>query len=413
MADEVLVVTPTFYPESVGTPLYVTDLVRGLLEHGTPCRVVTGQPYYPAFRRFPGYGRRTRADDVEGIPVVRMPTVVPRRGAAAWRAISEVNFLLQVLVRIAIGRLRRAPTVLAVSPGVPVAVLAGAALRRRGGRLVAVVHDVQFGLVRTTGGPVARRLARAARHFEVRALQRADAVTVLSPATRDALVDAGVTVPLHVVPLWPTVETDEFEADPDTVLYSGNLGRKQGVGVLLDVAEGLGVAAPRARLVIRGEGPEGGSLRAEASRRGLGNVVFEPLVPAEELAHALARAAVHIVPQLPEGAAFAVPSKIFNILAAGRPVVATAAPTSTVGLLASEVDAVRTVPPGDVEALVAEIAALLADTSDRRRVGEAGKRWVYQTHGRDRALRAYLQLLDHEPRGPGQPRISGGSGRGS
>lgn len=394
--DEIIVVSPTFYPERIGTPLYVFDIARSLVGGGRKCRVVTSQPYYPAFERFPGYGRARRRDDVEGIPVFRAPTIVPRRGGAAWRAVSEANFLLQIVLAILTGRIGRGRAVLAVTPGVPFAILAGAALRRRGGRLVAVVHDVQFGLVAATTGAVSERLAGLSRAVEVWALNRADVVTVLTVEMRDVLVDAGVSRPIEVVPLWPTIVPDHpcLEGDPCTVLYSGNLGRKQGLSILLDVAERLSPMVPDARIVIRGDGPERQRLVAEASRRGLGNIDFQDFVPEDGLAAALAAAAVHVVPQVPEGADHAVPSKIYNILAVGRPVIATACENSTLGRMSEEVEALRVVEPGDLDGLVREIASLLKDDAERRRLGLEAGRWIQSAHNRIAAVESYVRMLD-------------------
>lgn len=404
VADDVVLISPTFHPERIGTPLYATDLVRGLVEHGLGCRVVTSQPYYPAFRRFPGYGRGTRRDALDGVPVFRVPTVVPRRGGALGRALSDVNLLLQVALGIVTRRIGRSSSVVAVDPGVPLVVLAGSMLRRRNGRLLAVVHDVQFGLVASTGGAVSRRLSPVARAVEVWALNRASAVAAISAPMRGVLIDAGVSVPVHVVPLWPTLEPGAGgEPDPEAVLYSGNLGRKQGVDLLLDVAERLRAIAPSAHVTIRGEGTERPGLRAEAARRDLENVTFDDLVPEGELAATLAGAAVHVIPQAPKGADFAVPSKVYNILAVGRPVVVTAPRRSALARLAAEVEAVVVVEPGDVEAFAEAVARLLRDREQRERMGTAAREWVRRTRHRDVAIGQYLELLHRSPRSPGPP----------
>lgn len=404
MTDDIVVVSPTFHPEQIGTPLYATDLVRGLVEHGLPCRVVTSQPYYPGFRRFPGYGRGTRRDALGGVPVFRVPTVVPRRGSGIGRALSDVNLLLQIALGVATRRIGRSSSVVAVSPGVPLAVLAGAILCRRKGRLLAIVHDVQSGLFASTGGAVARRLSPIARAVEVWALNRASAVAAISAPMRDVLIDAGVSVPVHVVPLWPTLESGTGgEPDPDAVLYSGNLGRKQGVDLLLDVAERLRAIAPSAHVTIRGEGTERPGLRSEAARRDLKNVTFDDLVPEGELAATLAGAAVHVIPQAPEGADFAVPSKVYNILAVGRPVVVSAPRGSALARLAAEVEAVEVVEPGDVEAFAEAVERLLRDRERSERMGAAARDWVRRTRHRDVAIREYLELLDRSPGSPDAP----------
>lgn len=388
---ELLVFSPTFHPEKVGTPHYVTDMVQALARSHA-VRVVTNQPYYPAFERFPGYGTRTRSDRLDEVPVHRLPTVVPRSGGRLARMASEANMLLQVVVAIVAGRLRRAGRVVAVSPGVPFAIVAGRFLRRRGGHLTVVVHDIGFGLAHSTGGDFGRRIAGVIRRLEVAALNRADRIMVLSHAMGRALVAAGVTAPVETVPLWPTVAGPATDDPPpgQTVQYSGNLGRKQGVHTLLDLAHELAATDPDARVVIRGDGSERRSLEDEARRWALTNVVFEEFVPGDRLVDGLAEGRVHVVPQLPEGAEFAVPSKVVNILAVGRPVVVTADEGTPLAALAAECGAVVRVGPGDPTSFAQAVSELLALDDDA--YGEiqcAARAWAAR-HDRNAAVRRII-----------------------
>lgn len=354
-----LIVTPTFHPEPVGTPHYVTDFVRHLAASGPPVRVVTNQPYYPGFRRYPGYGRAQRHDTFGSVPVYRLPTIVPNAGRRLSRLVSEANMLFQVIVAVMLRRLERAHSVVAVSPGSPAAILAGRFLRLPAGRLVVMVHDIGFGLANTTGGLLGRLLAGSIRRVEVWGLNRADRVTVLSDHMGATLRSAGVVSPIETVGLWPTVGRAKVTPEA-VVLYSGNLGRKQGVHRLLDLAANIRSQAPESRVVIRGEGSQRKRLIETTRARGLENVTFEDFVPAADLATSLAAARVHVVPQSPEGAEYAVPSKIVNVLAAGRPVIVTAHPDSPIGQLSGLCGAVILVDPADDRALADEVLRIMS-----------------------------------------------------
>lgn len=389
MAD-VVVVSPTFHPEKVGTPVYATDLVRGLAAAGHDVRVITNQPYYPAFQRFEGYGRRTRHDSLDGIPVHRLPTIVPRGGRPLWRALSELNMLLQVVLALLTGRIRRGRHVIVVSPGVPFAVLAARLVRRRHGRLLAIVHDLQFGLAATSGAPAA--LAPAMRWVEKWSLERADAVAPLSHEMAEELRRAGLETEIEVVGLWATIEPTGSPADPDLVMYSGNLGRKQGVGILLQIAQRLATVRPSTRLLIRGDGSERAGLIAQAKELRLDNVDFDEFVDEARLAVSLEAASVHVVPQLSETADHAVPSKVFNVLAVGRPVVALTPPGSTLARLGAAFDAVHCVPAGDADAAAQQITELL-DSAPSARAAERISERARESFGRGPALQEYLRML--------------------
>lgn len=389
---EILVMSPTFHPEKVGTPVYATDLVRGLSDAGHDVRVVTNQPYYPSFRRFEGYDRSRRRDVVDGVPIHRLPTIVPPRGRPIWRAVSEFNMLVQLVIALLTRRIARSRHVVVISPGVPLVAVAGRLLRRRGGRLLAIIHDLQFGLARASGAPSS--LARLVRRTEVGALGLADVVAPISEEMAAQLRGAGLRREVNVVGLWTTIRPTGRAPEPNLVMYSGNLGRKQGVEVLLEVAEHVGHLRPDVRLVIRGDGSERAALIRRSQQLGLANVAFEDFVSTSELAASLESAPVHLVPQLPEAADHTVPSKVFNVLAVGRRVLAMTPVDSTLARLATSVEGLHTVAAHDAAGAAHRIIELL-DESASGTGGAADRisRAAQQQFGRSHALREYLRML--------------------
>jgi colanic acid biosynthesis glycosyl transferase WcaI len=351
-------VCPTFHPEPIGTPLYATDLARWFVKHGWEVRVVTAQPFYPAFGLYPGYGRHRRHDALDDIEILRLPTIVPRGGRVAWRAVNELNFAVQGLLR---APLSRADAVLTITPGVPWAALVGRGLRRRGGRHVVLVHDIQSGLAAALGMG-AGKLGGLIRTSERLSLQRCDKIAVLTKEMGEAVAELGVTRPIDVAPLWATVRAPEgLDQQLDrSVQYSGNFGQKQGVVMLVDLAEALD--GDDVHLTLRGAGRRYDAIRERVAERGLQErVTFEAPVAAEELAGALARSPVHVVLQAPGSGAYVMPSKVVNALTCGAVVVAMAEPGSPLTRLAEEVQGIEVVAVGDVAAMADRIRTALAD----------------------------------------------------
>lgn len=382
------IVTPTFHPEAIGTPLYATDLARWFAARGWRVRVVTAQPFYPTFRRHPGYGRQRRHDRLEEVEILRVPTIVPAQGRPSLRAVNEANFALQGLLR---SPGQRAEAVISISPGVPWAVLVGRALRARSGAHVALVHDIQSGLAGSLG-LAATSLAPLLRASEVASLHRADRIAVLTEEMGAALRALGVRRPIDVVPVWATVAADPAawrRPGPPTVQYSGNFGEKQGVATLLTLARSLRTAAPDARLLLRGEGHRFEQLRVEAAD--LSNVVFEAPVPEVDLPAALGRSPVHVIMQAPGSAVYAMPSKAINALACGCHVVAMAEPASPLSRLAGEVHELEVVGVGDVDAMCDRVVAQLRRTGTEWRA--AGAADAAQRFSRDRILEQLERLL--------------------
>ncbi|MBK5970197.1 MULTISPECIES: glycosyltransferase [Thiorhodovibrio] len=100
-----------------------------------------------------------------------------------------------------------------------------------------------------------------------------------------------------------------------------------------------------------------------------------------------------MVPQDPAGAAFAVPSKIYSIMAAARPFIATAEPGSPLDQLRAASDAFVTCPPNDPTAFADAVERLIADPAERARLGANGRAYVERHAGRAAALRAYQEMI--------------------
>jgi colanic acid biosynthesis glycosyl transferase WcaI len=235
------------------------------------------------------------------------------------------------------------------------------------------------------------------RRIEAFALNRTDQIVVLSQAMQAALFDLGVRRPIAVLP--PSIDTRRitprprpYDAPP-TLLYSGNLGRKQGLEQLIDLAEVLSRLAPEVRMVIRGEGAMRQALTEDATSRALHNLRFAPLAPKDALSAALAEGDVHLVPQVASGSDFAVPSKVFAIMAAARPFVATAAPGSALDRLAEASGAFVCAAPADPVAFADAALALLADASLRQTMGERGRAYVQREVDTDVVMRRLSPLL--------------------
>jgi colanic acid biosynthesis glycosyl transferase WcaI len=391
---DLLIVSPTFHPEPIGTPVYATDAMRWFSDQGLRVAVVTAMPFYPGFVRYADYGRERRRDQVEGVAVHRVPTIVPRGGAASLRLLSDLNYAAQGR-RLA--RRLRARAVLTFSPGVPLAASIKSVVQGQSTHVV-VVHDIQSGLA----GPAARAPRWAVTllsRLERRLLDRGDRLVALSEGMARDLRALGTRAPIEVIPIWATTPIPEqpppptLRSGPLTVMYSGNLGRKQGVEVLIDLAERIQRAATDVRVVVQGEGQRRAALEKRARALGLTSIEFRDLVPQSALADSLASADIHVVPQHPDVADSVLPSKLFNIMAVGRPIVVAAKPGTAVAAMSETRSGLTRVTPGDADQLVAAVNRLVESSELRAQQGVDAHAYVAQHHGRDPTMQHLRQLL--------------------
>ena len=394
---DVLILSAYYHPEPTGSAPPISDLSFWLAENGGDVRVATARPSYPAREVFEGYRQGERdAETVRGVRVRRLPAHVSRGSGLLARFRTEFSLFVGLCAGRATGRVRPAHHVIAVCPSVFV-VAAANLFRRRGGRSLCVVHDIQSGLARGLKFGAAGLVLGALRRLESWAYNRCDLLVALSEGMASELRELGVRSPIVVLP--PQIDVRELTPLPEpaagapVLLYSGNLGRKQGLDQVLALAEALLRRDSPARIVIRGEGSERRELERQASERGLTNLAFEDLAPREALARAMAEGVVHLVPQHPEGAVFAVPSKVFSIMGVERPFLATAKPRTPLWEIARASGAGICVEPYDTQALADAAERLLGDPALRRRMAAAGRTYVERNLDREVVCRRLWEAL--------------------
>ena len=387
----VLIVGLNYAPEPIGIAPYTTGLAEHLSGSGHHVQVVAGRPYYPQWRVYPGFAAIRWTRSVEnGVALTRCPHYVPAVPSGAKRILHHLSFAAAALPVVVVRVLRERPqVVLCVMPSLVSAATARIAAWLGRAPLWLHVQDFEVDAAFATGLVRGGLFERALLWLEGALFKSAATVSTISPMMVERLRAKGVA-PDRSVELRNWASIDGSAPDPNesgdyrrewglegrtVALYSGSVGRKQGAGLILDAARQLADRAPEDRdgiaFVICGEGPELAELKDAA--QDLPAVRFHPLQPAARLGELLAMADLHLLPQIVAASDLVLPSKLTNMLASGRPVIATAAPGT--GLYDEVEGCGIAVPPGDAAALAAAIAALADDPARRRRLGaEAGRR---------------------------------------
>jgi glycosyltransferase involved in cell wall biosynthesis len=181
--------------------------------------------------------------------------------------------------------------------------------------------------------------------------------------------------------------------DEVLVSYVGTVGMAHDLASVIDAAARLRESAPRVRFLVAGDGARLDDVRTMAANRGLDNVTFTGLVPRDRLPSLLAASDVMLV-TLTASEVFktVLPSKMFEGMAAGRPVVL-AVDGEARDLLERSAGGVA-VAPGDAGALAAAIQHLAADPALRASMGRAGRAFVEREFDRRVWAARYLTLLE-------------------
>lgn len=397
----ILIVGLNYAPEPVGIGPYTAGTARALAAAGHEVEVVTAKPYYPGWTHAPGFGHRRYARTREdGVRITRCPLYVPRRPNGVRRLVHHLSFALAALPPTLAAALRRRPQlVLTVAPSLLSVPLVRLAARLAGARSWLHIQDFEVGAALATGLLDARSpVGRAAARFEAIALAGFDRYSSISPQMCALLRAKGVAAE-RIVEFRNWAEIDAIVpldrasayvrqwgiATPHVALYSGNIANKQGVGIIVAAAKLLRERRDLT-FVICGEGATRDALVASAAE--LPNIRFFPLQPRESLEELLGLATVHLLPQLDGAADLVLPSKLANMLASGRPVVATALPGT--GLAAEIAGCGVATPPGDATAFAAAIAGLLDEPDRRARIGVTARARAVEHWSRAKILAALV-----------------------
>lgn len=414
-----LILGINYAPEIISTAVYTTDLAEDMASRGHEVSAITALPYFPAWKIMDGWRQGWRFERRNGVDVMHCPLYVPSRPSGARRILHHVSFAVASLpVTLWWGLRRRPDFVLVVAPALIAAPVGWVTARLAGARCWLHVQDFEVEAAFTTG--LLNQdgwIGRAARAFEGWVLRRFDRVSSISAPLLAKLRQKGVPR-ARVVELrnWANLEAVTPVEGPSPMraelgintryvaLYSGNLANKQGLGILPGVArllEGRGDVT----VVICGDGPMRDDLVGMSS--GIGNIRFIPLQPLERLSDLLGMADVHLLPQVAGVANLMLPSKLTNMLASGRPVVATTRPDTALG---REIDrcGVNT-PPGDAQAMAAAVDFLLDRPEERMRLGAAARARALENWSRTAVLDRFEDEMCAMTRavGPNPREVSG------
>lgn len=307
-----------------------------------------------------------------------------------------------LLAAVVAFRLPRPDVIVAETDPPLLGALAAVLKRRFGCQLVYNVQDLYPDIAEVTGGVRSALLLELLRRANDYAYKRSDLIVTLGHDMADRIVAKGVPAgKVVVVPDWVDcgrirpLESNPFRrnfGEKFVVMYSGNIGLSQQLEAVLEAAGGLG-DDERILFAIIGEGARKKWLEERARAMGLRNVIFMPYQPQEKLGESLSAADLHLIPLAPGAAGCLVPSKIYGILAAGRPFIAMMEKNAEVAQIARQDGVGFVVQPGDVDALIRTIREA-ADAPDRlKQMGVRARRLAEQRFDRSKVTSQFGSVL--------------------
>jgi colanic acid biosynthesis glycosyl transferase WcaI len=395
----------------VSTAEIMGDLAQDLRDRGHAVTVLTTVPHYnpdaaaesrQPLRSF--WGPLLRRSHYHGIPVyhaampAKTPSVVERiLGWVGFHAVSTIAGLVTV---------PRPDIILVPSPPLSIGVSAWIIARLRGARFIYNVQEIYPDIAVNLGAlknPTAIRVLEALERFVYR---RAEVVTVIAARMRDRLVAKGVPAgKVRVIPnfvdldrLTPVPRDNAFAQRLQlqgvfTVTYAGNMGPAQGLDIVLDAARLLSDPDDDIRFLLIGEGMLREQLASSAAALPLKNVSVLPYQPSSMMPEIYSASDISLVPQAAATGSDAIPSKVYRIMAAGRPLIAITESQSDLATLVREAQCGVIVEPGDARQLADVVRTAARNRSEWTAMGLRGREHVAAYYSRPAISGQYDALV--------------------
>lgn len=399
----ILMIAPHYAPDlGPSAPLF-TMLAVGLVRRGHQVTVLTTVPHYPTGRVPVEYRiNRIQRSIEDGVEVVRVPIPSIDRTNLAKRLLQFIFYQLGATWE---GIRRKYDVVFSANPALwvwlPFACLA--AYRKKPS--IYSVYDVYPNVGVTLGVFRIKPVINAVGRLERYCLDHAELIRILSESFRPGLSALGVPDEKMVL-VYDWVDTDLVKplprntpfaqdlhlSDRFVVLYAGNIGLSQGLEHVLTAAESLANFQDIA-FVFVGDGAGRELLVSEAKQRGLTNVQFMPFQPRSRLPEVLACADVSLVVLRRGIGSDSLPSKIYSILASGRPILASVDVGCETWKLVERAEAGVCVPPENPQELAKAILSLKQDRDQCKRFGCNGRIWAETHHSPQFAAEQFEKLF--------------------
>ena len=392
-----------YAPEPTGNGPYTRDFAEALVARGHHVTVISAQASYPYSRRLPDVSRWVWTSSVEnGVRVVRCPIYLPKQFSGLGRIVHYLSFAMTSFIPILKKCLFMRPDVIInIVPTLISALFPALLAKIINSRSQIHVQDFEVEAGIATGQLASSGMvSRIAVAFGKFSLRIHDIATSISPAMVARLKEYGFRDDCcYELRNWADIDG----VTPGTyssfrelwgirtsfvALYSGSIVKKQGISMIIDVAEIL-ARRDDITFVICGDGSARQELIEQA--KGRSNVLIKDLQPKESLGDLLNLATIHLLPQKADIADLVLPSKLTNMLASGRPsVVAASAETG----LANEIRGCGlAVPPGNAAAMASAIETIIDSESMYSEMSVAARSRAEYAWAKDPIIDGYLCWL--------------------
>lgn len=391
-----IAIMPMFYPPTIGSgPILMEEFATFLAERGHKVTVITTQPEKGTYRN--GFFNVEKKCDCT---IIRTRTLVTKKGPE--RLLSWSQYTANALY---VGMMGEKYDLVFLRSPPPTLALTGYFLQRlKNIPMVLNVQDIHPDLAITSGILTNPYLIKLAKKFEKWAYDKSDSIIVISEGFKRNLIEKGVPPEkIEIIPNW--VDTDFIKPLPKNnpvsnrlnlnnsfvVMHAGTLtitSYKALLGLLYAAKD---IKKDELNFAFVGEGLCKNDMESKVEELNLSNVHFSPFQPHKDLPYLWASADVSIVALDPDKSEASIPSKVYNIMATGRPILGLMNPESETASIIERAKCGIVVDPRNKEKLKNTIINLMKDDRLRENLGSNGRKEALKKYSKDVVLKKYEQ----------------------
>ncbi len=367
-----------YHPELTGIGKYTGEACERLAAQAHDVEVITTPPYYPAWQVNKEYrGKNWYTETLNGVKVHRCPFYIPKKVTAVKRILMEMTFITSSLVYWLPKFFSKKPdAVVCVVHPFQLGMLPLIYRKIRGVPFVYHIQDLQIDIADEMGMIKNKTLFKIMYKMERYIMDNAVVVSSISDGMLNKIRGKQLKRDnTYLFPNWvdtkfikslskqdSLLEKLGYSLDDFIVLYSGNMGEKQGLEIVIEAADLLKDNA-RIKFVMVGEGNTRTGLENSAKEKKLENIRFFPLQPYADLPKLLAMADIHLVLQKKSASDLVLPSKLTGILSAGGVAIISAGENSYLYNEVKQNNLGVTIAPENGKNLSDAILSLMNDTA--------------------------------------------------
>jgi colanic acid biosynthesis glycosyl transferase WcaI len=403
----ILVYGINYHPEKVGIGKYTTEMCEWLAQKGNEVQVITAMPFYPYWEVISSYKKKLWSTEIiNNVKIRRCPLYVPKKVTGTTRIIHEISFVFSSLPFWGINLFRKFDAVICIAPPLQLGMPALLYKLFHKTRFVYHVQDLQLDAAKQLNLIKSNFILNAISFVERMILNRCDFVSTISEGMARNILKKNVkSEKIIFLKNWVDIKSilpgksnhriRELFGVPDgnkVVLYSGNMGEKQGLEILIPVAEQL--KNTEVVFILIGEGAFKDQLRQMTEQRGLSNIKMFPLQPAELLPEILNMADLHLVLQKRAASDLVMPSKLTTILAVGGAAIVSTEPGTTLYEVTADNQIAIIVEPENAIALRDKIAYHIQN--DNELIKQNARNYAVKYLAKDDILSSFLKFLQND-----------------